>query len=392
MSRGAAPAQSWAEEELSRLDALDLRRTLEPLESPQGPVVRIAGREVINFSSNDFLGLAADPALIAAARGALEAHGAGSGASRLVVGDTTAHRRLEARLAHFEGTEAAVLFNSGWAANVGVISSLLGPGDVVFSDALNHASIVDGCRLSRAKVHVFPHLDVSALARALREIPGRRRMVVTDSIFSMDGDRAPLAELAQLCREEGAALMVDEAHATGVFGPTGAGLVEELGLGADVELRVGTLGKALGSFGAYVACTRELADFFVNRARPLVFSTSLPPSVCAAAEAAVLRVQSDPGMRRRLWSHIHTFAQGLQALGFEAEASSAIFPVVVGEPAAALEASAFLRERGLLVKAIRPPTVPAGTSRLRFSLSAAHTEAHLTTALEALRAWRQREA
>lgn len=385
-------ARAWAEAEVQRLASADLLRELEPLESPQGPLVRVGGETLVNFSSNDYLGLAADPAVIAAAHRALDTHGVGSGASRLVVGDSRAHVELEAALAAFEGTESALLFNSGWAANVGVISSLVGPGDVVFSDALNHASIIDGCRLSRAKVAIYPHCDVDALEALMRAHPGGRRLLVTDSVFSMDGDRAPLAQLADLCDAQGVALMVDEAHATGVLGPNGAGLVEELGLGDRVELRMGTLGKALGAFGAYVACSRPLAQFLTNRARSLVFSTSLPPAVCAAAGAALHRLRTDPSLRQRLRQNMTHFAEGLRGLGFEAEGASAIFPVQLGAPAHALSAAASLRKRGLLVKAIRPPTVPVGTSRLRFALSAAHTPAQLEAALEGLAAWRRHGA
>ena len=388
MSHGGI-ARGWAEAALEALARDSLLRELEPLESPQGVEVRVGGRTLVNFSANDYLGLASDPALVQAVRGAVELYGVGSGASRLVVGDSTAHRALEAELADFEGTEAAVLFNAGWAANVGVLSSLLGPEDVVFSDALNHASIIDGCRLSKARVVIYPHRDVEALAKLMEAHPGRRRLLVTDSVFSMDGDVAPLEELVALAGRHGVAVMVDEAHATGVLGSRGAGLVEALGLGDRVELRMGTLGKALGAFGAYVACSRPVADFLVNRARSLVFSTSLPPALCAAASAALRRVREDASLRERLWRNIRFFADGLNRLGFAATPASAIFPVELGAAERALSAASFLRERGLLVKAIRPPTVPVGTSRLRFALSAAHSEAHLTAALEGIAAWRR---
>src|SRR5690606_31733805 len=249
-----------------------------------------------------------------------------------------------------------------------------------------------GCRLSKARVVIYPHRDVEALAKLMEAHPGRRRLLVTDSVFSMDGDVAPLEELVALAGRHGVAVMVDEAHATGVLGSRGAGLVEALGLGDRVELRMGTLGKALGAFGAYVACSRPLAQLLVNRARSLVFSTSLPPAVCAAAEASLSRVRTDPALRARLAGHIEHFAAGLRRLGFDAAPSSAVFPVQLGAPAAALEAAAFLRARGLLVKAIRPPTVPEGTSRLRFALSAAHTTAQLDLALDALAAWRRHGA
>ena len=270
----SGPVGHWAKEELSALAARGLSRHLEPLSTPQGPLIEINGEErLINFSSNDYLGLANDPELKAAAIAALQTWGTGSGASRLVTGDSTSHRALEKVIALFEGTEAALLFNSGYAANVGLLSTVCGEGDVIFSDALNHASLIDGARLSRAKTLVYPHRDVAALEVLLSKNPGRRALVVTDAVFSMDGDRAPLAELTALCEQTGAALMVDEAHSTGVCGPSGAGLCEELSLAP--ELRMGTLSKALGGFGAYVACSAEIRQWLFNRARSVVFSTSL---------------------------------------------------------------------------------------------------------------------
>ncbi len=377
-------ASRWAEEDLAALASRGLLRTLEPLASPQGPMVRLGSESVLNFSSNDYLGLAAHPRVVAAARSALERWGMGTGASRLVVGDTLAHRTLEARLRRFEDAEAVLLFNSGYAANLGLVPALVGPPDAVFSDALNHASLVDGCRLSRANIQVYPHRDVAALAALLKGTPGRRKLVVTDSVFSMDGDVAPLAEMVEVCRRAGAAVLVDEAHATGVHGERGAGVCEALGLTGAVDVRMGTLGKALGAFGAYAATSAPVADLLVNRARSLVFSTALPASTCAAAEAAVDLVEYDGELRARLWRNIHAFAGGLRALGHPAQATSAIFAVRLGSPQRAVAAAAFLRARGLLVKPIRPPTVPAGTSRLRFALSAAHTPAHLQQALDGL--------
>ncbi|NVJ00965.1 8-amino-7-oxononanoate synthase [Myxococcus sp. AM001] len=380
-----AVAAAWAREDLEALSERDLRRYLEPLDSPQGPVVRVGGETLVNFASNDYLGLAASPTVRAAALAAVERYGVGTGASRLVVGDTAAHHRLEARLAAFERAEAVRLFNSGYAANTGIIPALVGPEDAVFSDALNHASLVDGCRLSRARVRVYPHADVEALGRALAETPARRKLVVTDTVFSMDGDVAPLRDLVAACRAHGAALMVDEAHATGVLGARGAGLCDELGLENEVDLRMGTLSKALGGMGAYVATSRAVADLLVSRARPFVFSTALPAHLCAAAEAAVDAVEGDPDLRERLWRNIRRFADGLRGLGVRAEPRSAVFPIILGEPERALDAARRLREAGVLVKAIRPPTVPEGTSRLRFCLSAAHTVGHVDLALEALR-------
>lgn len=387
---GALPARegiatAWAREDLEALSARGLRRFLEPLESAQGPLVRVGGETLINFSSNDYLGLAASPTLRAAAMAALEQHGVGTGASRVVVGDTAAHQQLEARLAAFEQAEAVLLFNTGFAANTGIIPALVGSGDAVFSDALNHASIVDGCRLSRARVVVYPHADVEALSRALAETPARRKLVVTDTVFSMDGDLAPLRDILAACREHGAALMVDEAHATGVLGARGAGLCEELGLCAEVDLRMGTLSKSFGCMGAYAATSRAVAELLLNRVRPFIFSTSLPAALCAASTAAVDLVEGDVLLRERLWRNIRRFAAGLRALGLPAEPRSAIFPVILGDPDQALAAARRCREQGLLVKAIRPPTVPEGTSRLRFCLSAAHTEGHIDLALDVLR-------
>ncbi len=384
--REEAIAAAWAREDLEALSARGLRRHLEPLDSPQGPVVRVGDETLVNFASNDYLGLAASSSVRAAALAAVERYGVGTGASRLVVGDTAAHHRLEARLAAFERAEAVRLFNSGYAANTGILPALVGPGDAVFSDALNHASLVDGCRLSRAHVHVYPHADVEALARALAETPARRKLVVTDTVFSMDGDVAPLRDIVAACRAHGAALMVDEAHATGVLGARGAGLCDELGLEGAVDLRMGTLSKSLGVMGAYVATSRAVADLLVSRARPFVFSTALPAHLCAAAEAAVDTVEGDPTLRERLWRNIRRFADGLRVLGVRAEPRSAVFPIILGAPERALDAARRLRQAGVLVKAIRPPTVPEGTSRLRFCLSAAHTVGHVDLALEALRA------
>jgi 8-amino-7-oxononanoate synthase len=375
-------ADAWAREELAELGRRGLLRLLEPLGSPQGPVVRIGGQSLLSFSSNDYLGLAADPRIRRAFAAGLERWGVGSGASRLVVGDTEAHRRLEARLAAFEGTEAALLFNGGYPANLGLVQALVGRGDLVVSDALNHASLVDGCRLSRAEVAVVPHGDVETVSRELARDGFRRRLVVTDAVFSMDGDSAPLEQLADVCARAGAALLVDEAHATGVLGARGSGLCEAAVIRPDV--RMGTLGKALGGFGAYAATTRAVADLLVNRARSVVFSTTLPPALCEAMVVAVDLLEQDPELRPRLWRNIRRFVEGLRSLGLSAEPRSAIVPVILGTPERALRASAFLRERGLLVKPIRPPTVPEGTSRLRFALSAAHTEAHVERALQAL--------
>lgn len=372
----------FATAELSRLDAKGLRRSLEPLESPQGAIVRLDGKAYLNFSSNDYLGLANHPVVRDAATHAIARFGLGSGASRLVTGDSTEHQALEAELSHFEGTEAALLFNSGYAANTAALPALVSEKDVVFSDALNHASLIDGCRLSKARVVVFPHRNVQELARLMTVHRGRRQIVVTDSVFSMDGDRAPLSELSQLCRQHHAALYVDEAHATGLFGHRGAGLCEAEDVRPDVVM--GTLSKAIGSSGAYVATSRAVRELLLSTARPLIFSTALPAAVVAAARASLELLRTDPSRRERLWRHIERFAAGARTLGFEVAGDSAIFSLIQGTPEAALAASQTLRAQGFLVKAIRPPTVPDGTSRLRISLSAAHTDAHVDGLLSAL--------
>ena len=377
----AGLVDAWAQETLRALERAHLRRYLEPLESPQGPHVRVRGRSYLNFSSNDYLCLANDPEVIEAGREALSRHGLGAGASRLISGDTQAHGSLEAALARFVGSEAALLFNSGYAANVGVLSALFGAGDVIFSDALNHASLIDGCRLSRAQTVVFPHRDVNALEALLHANPGRRRAVVTDTVFSMDGDRAELKPLAQVCERHGVALIVDEAHATGVLGQGGSGLCELEGV--EVDLHVGTLSKALGGLGAYVCGSRATREVLVNQARSLVFSTSLPAALCVAAEVSLAKLQA-PALRARLWARIEQLTVGLRRLGYDARADSAVFSLVLGSPEDALAASARLREEGLLVKAIRPPTVPEGTSRLRIAVSAGHSEEDVSRLLAAL--------
>lgn len=378
-----AGAESMAEAALSALSAQGLRRVLEPIDGPQGAVVNIGAEPLINLSSNDYLGLASSTTLISAAVDGAQV-GAGTGSSRLVTGSLPIHATLEAALAAFEGTGAAVLFNSGYCANLGAVQSLVGPGDAVFSDALNHASLIDGAKISRAAVHVYPHLDTEALDTRLAASPAQRKLIVTDAVFSMDGDCAPLPALCELADRHGAMLLVDEAHATGVFGERGRGLCEHLGCEAQVDVRIGTLSKAAGSFGAFAAASRAVCELFVNRARAFVFTTALPPSVCAASMAS-LALMREPARREALWRNIRQVADGLHALGLPAEPRSPIFPVVLGTPERALAAARALRARGVLAKAIRPPTVPEHTSRLRLSVSAAHSPAQLDRALTALR-------
>jgi 8-amino-7-oxononanoate synthase len=377
----------WAQE-LAELDARGLRRSLRVSAGAPGRTVVLDGREVLDFSSNNYLGLADHPALIRAAIEATERHGTGAGASRLVLGTQPLHIALEQALAAFHHRPAALLFGSGYHANIGVLQTLARDGDVIFSDALNHASIIDGCRLSRARVVVYPHLDVAALAGLLATHPGRRRIVVTDSVFSMDGDRAPVDELASLCRQHDAVLVLDEAHATGALGPGGRGVAADAGALADVH--VGTLGKSFGSAGAYVAGERSLIELLANRARSFVFTTALPPGVVAATLAAVHLLSSADGnaLRARLAAHIARFRQGLAELGLlqPGAGTTPIFPVIVGDERQTMACSQRLLERGIHAQGIRPPTVRAGTSRLRFALMATHEPEDLDRALTELSA------
>lgn len=351
--------------ELDQLRAAGLYRTLRTVVSAQGPRLVMEGREFLNFSSNDYLGLANDPVLKAAATAAIDRYGVGAGASRLVSGNLAPYDELEGKLAAFKGQEAALVFGSGYAANVGTITALVGEGDVVILDKLDHASIIDGARQSGVTLRVYPHRNLKKL-REILEHAGkfRRRLVITETVFSMDGDLAPLAEIVELKDRYGAWLMVDEAHTTGVFGRNRRGWAEEVGVEDRVDIALGTLSKALGCAGGFVAGSRTLVDFLRNRARSLIYSTALPPAVVAAASAAVDLVAGDEGRQRceRLWENIH-------ALG----AQSPIVPVIVGDETKAMELSRRLYEAGLFAPAIRYPTVAKGKARLRVTVTAGHT-------------------
>jgi 8-amino-7-oxononanoate synthase len=380
---------NWLDDELARLRDADLDRHLQTFAGAQGPTLTISGREFVNFGANDYLALAGDPRLAAAAVVATEREGWGAGASPLVVGHASSHERLERELADFEGTEAALLFATGYAANVGVVTALVGRGDVVFSDELNHASIVDGCRLSRAEVRVYPHNDIDGLSEQFQDAKKfRRRLIVTDGLFSMDGDVAPLARLAELAKRHDAMLVVDEAHATGVFGSRGRGTCEAAGVEEEVDVRVGTLSKGLGSIGGFVAGRRSLVEWLVNKARPYVFSTALPPAAAAASCAALDVVRTEPARRIELLQRAELLRATLQTQGWDVGPSvSQIIPLIVGDAARTMQLAAQLRERGFLVPPIRPPSVPVGAARLRLSLSYGHTAeqiARLTAALAEL--------
>lgn len=376
----------WLDDELAKLRDAGLDRHLQTFAGAQGPTLAIADREFVNFGSNDYLALAGDVRLREAAVSATADQGWGAGASPLVVGHASAHEKLERRLAEFEGTEAALLFSTGYAANVGAITALVGHGDCVFSDELNHASIVDGCRLSRAEVRVYPHNEAAALAEQLQDAKNfRRRLIVTDGLFSMDGDLAPLAELAELADRHDAMLMVDEAHATGVFGAKGRGTGEAAGVEDRIDVRVGTLSKALGSIGGFVAGRRSLIDWLINKARPYIFSTALPPAAAAASVAAVDIVLKEPQRRTELLQRAAALRTALRQQGWNVGPSqSQIIPLIVGDAARTLQIAGQLRERGFLVPPIRPPSVPAGASRLRLSLSYGHTAEQIAALTEVL--------
>jgi 8-amino-7-oxononanoate synthase len=368
-------------ERLSELHGAGLHRRLRQVDGPQGPRVILDGAEVLLLCSNNYLGLADHPRVRQAAAEAAERFGAGAGASRLVCGNMTLHRKLEARLAELKGAEAALLFGSGYLANTGTVAALAGRGGVVFSDELNHASIIDGCRLSRAETFVYRHCDPEHLAWGLAQAGERAALIVTDGVFSMDGDIAPLPELVELARRHRCLLCVDEAHGTGAVGPGGRGAVAAAGLAGEVDVIVGTLGKALGSYGAYVCARADLVDLLLNTARPFVFSTALPPPVVGAALAALGLLASQPGLVEQLRRNAETLHAALGSQGLDTGSSrSQIVPVIVGDARRAMTLCERSLERGVFAQAIRPPTVPDGTSRLRLTVMANHRGGELRAA------------
>ena len=410
----------WMSADLDSLAAAGLRRGRRVVRPLPGGACEIDGRRLWNFASNDYLGLAADPRVAKAAQAALSEAGVGATASALVAGRTEWHARLEQALARFEGQEAAMLFPTGYAANVGTIAALIEDEDVVFCDRWNHASLIDGCRLSGAKLRVFRHSELATLERELQKAAGfRRRLIATDAVFSMDGDVAPLRELCDLAERFDAELLVDEAHGTGVFGEHGRGVCEQLNVENRVSVRVGTLSKAIGTLGGFVAGPQTLIDWLWNKARPQVFSTALPPAICAAATTAIVIIQDEPELRAKLWRNCEFVRRELvkgsgvffrsderplstgsqkdvqerhadlkktpDPVAWFGNSAGPIIPIVLGDPDAVIAAQRKLEERGCLVAAIRPPTVPQGTSRLRISLSAAHDEVALQNLVDALR-------
>jgi 8-amino-7-oxononanoate synthase len=372
-------------EELAGLERLHARRSCPELSGSSRVRISLQSAPALSFASNDYLDLAGDPRLADAATAAAAREGFGASAARLVSGDLTAHRALERALALFLDRPAALAFPSGYQANIGAVTALAGREDVIVSDALNHASLIDGCRLSRARVAVYPHLDLAAADALLAAaMPARRRLLVTESLFSMDGDEAPLAQLAALAERRNAILLVDEAHAIGSRGPRGRGLCAEAGVAPDVL--IGTLGKALGAAGGFVAGSSPLRDLLVNRARTFIFTTALPVPVAAAAAAALDLAAGPEGdaRRTRLADAVDRLTAGLARLGQPTLRRGPIFPFVLGENDRALAVSAALKQRGLFVPAIRPPTVPAGTARLRITLSAGHGPHDVERLIQAL--------
>jgi 8-amino-7-oxononanoate synthase len=374
--------------ELDEIRNRGLLRSTRLISGRQGARVTCNGRDVLLLCSNNYLGLADHPDLAAASIAAIEQYGTSSGASRLVSGTMELHERLEHAVAVFKGSETALIFNSGHAANSGIIPALVGRGDVVFSDRLNHASIVDGIMLSGARLVRYPHNDHRQLALLMEKHTGGRCLIVTDGVFSMDGDIAPLSKLAELKRRHGALLMVDDAHGSGVLGEQGRGSAALAGISMDVDVLMGTFGKALGSFGAYAAVTTEMRALLINRARSFIFSTSLPPAVLAASLAAVELVQNLEGdiLRKRLHDNSIFFRNSLAAAGFSLPVGSTqIVPILIGSAKTTMAFSDALLTEGIYAQGIRPPTVPAGTSRLRFTLMATHTLGDLAAAVERIR-------
>ncbi len=376
------------ERHLEDLKEKNLYRHLRTLESPQGPWVMLEGRRVLNLCSNNYLGLSSHPRMKEAAAEAIQKWGCGSGASRLICGNLSLHETLENRLAAFKGAEAALLYSSGYTANGGIISALVGRGDFVFSDELNHASIIDGCRLSRAKVMVFPHSNLEALEEKLRKIlalrPAATRLIVVDGVFSMDGDLAPLPDLVNLAERYECLTMVDEAHATGVFGPGGRGVAAHFSLEKRIPILMGTLSKALGCFGGFMAGSKDMVSFLVNTSRSLIYTTALPPAVVATAMAALDVVQAEPSLPIKVQDNACYLRSGLNQMGYNTlNSQTQIIPVVIGDASQTLEMSRLLLDEGVFATPIRPPTVAEGTCRIRVTVMATHTREDLDFAMRA---------
>ncbi len=374
-------------QELEKLREQKLYQKLRILETEQLPVSRFDGQEVINLSSNNYLGLTTHPKLKQRALEAIEKFGVGSGAVRTIAGTMTLHMALEEKIAKFKRVEASVVFQSGFTANAGTVQAILGREDVIVSDELNHASIIDGCRLSRAEIKVFPHKDTDACEKILKELEGRkcRKLLITDGVFSMEGDIAPLPKLVELAEKYGCIMMIDDAHASGVLGRNGRGTVDHYNLHGRVDIQVGTLSKAIGALGGYVCSTRDTIEFLYHRARPFLFSTSHPPSVAATCIAAFEVLEEDPQLIEQLWANTKFFKAGLKKLGFNTGASETpITPIIVGDAALAHEFSRQLFKAGVFAQGIGYPTVAHGKARIRTIVTATHTNQQLSRALRTL--------
>lgn len=379
-------SENFFQESLGTLENEGLRRHLRPQGGPQSKELTVEGRKVLNFCSNNYLGLAGDPRLKEAAIENIKEEGFGSGASRLVCGNMPAHERLEQAIARFEGTQDCLLFSSGYMANVGIISSVFGRDDIIFSDRLNHASILDGIFLSQARFKRYPHKDTAALEKMLKSAAGfKKRGIITDSVFSMDGDVAPLEEIVRLAQAYGCILMIDEAHALGVMGKGGRGLAEHFAVEDQVDIRMGTLSKAAGSFGAYCCGSKALISFLVNKARSFIYTTGMPPSVAAASMRAIEIIGQDFSLRERLWQNTRYLREEIVRLGFNTmDSQTPIIPIFLGRSELAVEFSRRLFEQNVWVSAIRPPTVPPQTARLRLTVMATHTREDLDFLIKGL--------
>ena len=384
---GQTMKDTFFRDEINDLKKKGLYREMRTVEGEQDSSVVINGKRVLMFSSNNYLGLANHPGLKKASMDAALYYGTGSGGSRLISGSMEVHRTLEKALALFKGTDGALLFSSGYHANVGAISALAGEGDLILSDEFNHASIVDGCRLSRGEVRVYKHGDMNSLKEILRRSSKfKQRLIVTDSVFSVDGDIAPLPDIVDLAEKYSALVMVDDAHGTGVLGEKGKGAIEHFGLEGKVEIQMGTFGKALGSFGAYIAGSEDLIHYLVNKTRSLLYTTALPPSVCGSALAALKILGERPELVSQLRNNVSYFRKGMRDLGYPiSESGTPILPLILRDPFVTMNMARSLFDEGVYVQGIRPPTVPEGTSRLRITLMASHTREQLDFGLRAFK-------
>jgi len=376
----------YISDELERIKKSGFYRELNIVESAQGTHLEIKGKTYLSFCSNNYLGLANNPLVIKAVKDAVGKYGWGAGASRLVSGNMRLHEVLEGEISRLKGKEASIVFPTGYMANIGTISSLVSKGDLVICDKLNHASIIDGCRLSEADFRVYPHCDMKKLENILKKgTKYSRKLIVTDTVFSMDGDIAPLPDIVGIARKYKAMVMADEAHGTGVFGKRGGGVVEHFNLSKKIDIVMGTLSKAVGSLGGYVSGDEDLINFLRNKARPFMYTTALPPAVCAASIAGINLIQENPSLRTSLWNNVRYLKKELDLLNFNLIPSeSPIIPILIGDATKAVDVSKLLYKKGILIPAIRPPTVPARSSRLRMTVMSTHTRKDLERLLEVL--------